>query len=233
VKIGYSKVRTPRYTLFVKEMIPAVQRLDTILRAEEEWHGLEYRKKFRMVVLDEKKHMKRFVPWLKGDGYSVNLGFANLVYIGPNASKSTFGVEPYLKHELSHLLLHQNTTKKKDVFEMQRQGWLTEGTAVCFGGPDFYPTREAFLNACHAAGLSLNRLNESNIMKVPIQEIRLRYAFYGYFIQFLVEHYGLEKMQEYIKSYLNDPAGYQSLFPDIFGDELSSILARFTSYLQS
>ena len=79
----------------------------------------------------------------------------------------------------------------------------------------------------------MNRLNESNIMQVPLQDIRLRYAFYGFFIQFLVEHYGLEKMQEYISSYLNDPTGYISLFLNVYGEELSSILACFSAYLQS
>lgn len=39
VKIGYKKVGTDRYTLFIKEKIPTVDRLDTILKAEEGWHG--------------------------------------------------------------------------------------------------------------------------------------------------------------------------------------------------
>ncbi len=233
IKIGYKKIETEKSTLYIKDMSQgdeAVTRLDEIIAAAEAWHDLAYKEKFKIVVLDKNSNMKRHVPWLKGKGYSVSLGFLNLVYIGPTARKSPYGIETYIKHELSHLLIHQNTPQKKDAFEMQKQGWLTDGIATYFGGPDFYG-KEEFVTACKERGLEFTSLNETNIMNVPIRDLRLRYAYYKYFIQFLVETYGLEKLQEYIKKYLKNPKDYKNLFNEIYLSDLASILDKFSLYL--
>ena len=232
VKIGYKKIETEKCTLYIKDMAQgdeAVYKLDEILTAEEVWHNLKYKDHFKIVVLDKNSNMKRYVPWLKGDSYSVNLGFMNLIYIGPIARRSVYGIVPYIKHELSHLLIHQNTPQKRDVFEMQKQGWFTEGIATYLGGPDFYGKRE-FVSACKARGLELTSLNETNIMDVPIRDLRLRYAYYKYFIEFLVETYGLEQLQEYIKKYLNNPEDYKAIFLEVYQNDLPAILDKFSSY---
>jgi len=233
IKIGYKKIETEKCTLYIKDLVQrdeAVYKLDEIITAEEAWHGLTYKENFKIVVLDESSNMKRYVFWLKGNSSAVSLGFVNLVYIGPNARKSLYGIDTYIKHELSHLLIHQNTPSKKDVFEMQRQGWLVEGIATYFGGPDFYAKAE-FIAACKERGLEFTSLNETNIMNVPIRDLRLRYAYYKYFIQFLVETYGLEKLQEYIKKYLINPREYKNIFLEVYQNDLSIILDKFSLYL--
>ena len=77
------------------------------------------------------------VPLVISYGIKSNI-FINLVYIGRNGRKSEYGLEVFIKHELSHLLLHQNLPQKKDAFEIQNQGWLMEGIATYFGGPNYY-----------------------------------------------------------------------------------------------
>ena len=80
-------------------------------------------------------------------------------------------------------------------------------------------------------GLQFSSLNETNIMDVPIGDLRFRYAYYRYFIQFLVDNYGLEKLQQYIKKYMNDPKDYKIIFIEVYQNDLSTILDKFYSYL--
>lgn len=61
--------------------------------------------------------------------------------------------------------------------------------------------------------------------------IRLKYTYYRYFIEFLIESYGLEKLQAYIKSYLENPQNYAELFPEIYKKELNDVLNDFDVYM--
>jgi hypothetical protein len=163
LKFGYKKIESSKATVYITdhEDENVVYQLDEIILAGENFHGIEFRKRFKIIVLGKESNMKRHLPWLKGSGYSVKLGSLNLIYIGANARNSPYGVGVFLKHEISHLLIHQNTSSGDDNMEILKQGWLAEGVATYFGGPYYYNKHE-FIELWKANGLMYNSLYEEN-----------------------------------------------------------------------
>ena len=83
--------------------------------------------------------MKRFLPWMRGSGYSVKLGSVNVIYIGANARNSQHGIGVFLKHEISHLLIHQNTSSggnNLEILKGDRQNYysirINRQWRICF-----------------------------------------------------------------------------------------------------
>jgi len=234
VKIGYEKIRSGKAIIYITsptEGDSIVYKIDEIIQEEEKFHDLNYTDDFKVVIVNKSSSMKRYLPWLKGSGYSVSFSPANLIYIGPAARKSTYGIEPYLKHELSHLLIDQNTTFKK-ALKIHEQGWFAEGIAEYFSGHSFY-TKNEFLKLCETSGFRFTSLHEKNPLKMSLREIRLKYTYYRFFIEYLIENYGIEKLHQYLKKYIHDPAGYKNLFPEIYSADLDAILNKFNSSLRS
>ncbi len=228
VKIGYQEIASSKATVYIKniqEKDEVLYRLDNIISELEELHDLKYNSSFKIIVLDEDSNMKRYLPWLKGSGYSVSLSFVNVIYIGPAARKSQSGIEWHLKHELSHLLIGQNTTSKNALI-IHEQGWLAEGIAEYFSGHSFYNTSE-YQQLNHYNSNPPMSLQEKNPHKMSFGELKLKYSHYKFFIGFLVNNYGLKKLQDYLKNYLQNPDDYKNLFIEIYNEDLNTILSKF------
>ena len=231
IKPGYKRMEASWARVYMadSETDSSVYRLDEILKEEEAFHGLKFNEKFRIVILGKESNMKRYLPWLNGSGYSIKLGMVNVIYIGPNARTSPYGMEPYLKHEISHLLIHQNASSAKSNFQIQHQGWLTEGVATYFGGPHFYDRHELF-ELWTENGLAFDDLYCENPLEMG-GRFKMKYTYYRFFIDYLISTYGLEQFQSYLRMYIRDPKKYQSIFMDVYGKDLSDILSGFKTYM--
>ena len=232
VKIGYKKIESAKATVYITdfENENVVYTLDEILREEEKFHNLQFKEHFKIIVLGKQSNMKRYLPWLIGSGYSVKLGSLNVIYIGSTARNSPYGIEVYLKHEISHLLIHQNTPSSSNNMEMLKQAWLTEGIATYFGGPHYYE-KENFVELWKRNGLSFDDLYMENPHNMHKSIIRLKYTYYRFFIEFLITTFGIEKFQAYLKSYINNPKNYKLIFLETYNEELSEILQKFHKYM--
>jgi len=231
LKIGFEKIESSKATVYITEYDgeSIVYRINELLLEVEDFHGIKFQDKFKIIILGKESNMKRFLPWLSGTGYSVKLGFLNVIYIGSTARNSPYGIEVYLKHEISHLLIHQNALSSENNFEIQKQGWLAEGVATYFGGPHFY-AKEEFVRLWTDKGLTFNNLYEENPLAMN-KSFVLKYTFYRFFIEFLIDTYGLGNFQSYLKKYIETPKIYKHLFADVYDAELNEILAKFSSYM--
>lgn len=230
LKIGYEKITSPKATVYISELSvrdSVVYRMDEILREEEKFHALHYVDNFVIIILNENSDMRRYLPWIRGSGYSVSLSLANVIYIGPAARKSSSGIEPFLKHELSHLLMDQNTSFAK-AMKIHEQGWFTEGVAEYYSGRYLYSKSEFFALA-KKNGISFTSLYEKNPLKMSAAEAKLRYSYYRFFIEFLVDNYGIEKLQGYLKRYINNPDAYKDYFVEIYSKDVEVILQEYKS----
>ena len=235
VKIGFKAYKVDHLKVFVhKVMEQKVSGIDfdEILNHIEETHGLEFQKSIRIVVLDENSSMKRFVPWLKGSGFSVQLGYLNLVYIGSIGVQSPYGIEVYIKHELSHLIISHNTSPKRKLFEMQRQGWLSEGLAGYYGGPVFHSKQE-FLELCNLYNDEIIDLPLRNPLQIPKEQHTFYYSYYRLFVSYLVEFYGPDKIKDYLAQYIEEPQDYQAYFATVYDSSEKELMQRFKQYLQN
>ncbi len=232
LKPGFTKLHVPGAKVFIKD--PAggdsvLYRLDDILLEAENFHGLEYQEKIRIVVLNHGANMQRYLPWMRGSGFSVSLSAVNLIYIGPNARRATVGIGPHLKHELSHMLVDQNTTFKTALV-LHEQGWLVEGLAEVFSGHKFY-TKTEFLDLCRRKGIRFSGLQEQNPLSMSFGDLRLKYTYYRLFATFLLDSYGLDAIQDYLLKYLERPGDYRNLFAEIYSRDLEEILGEFDASL--
>ena len=84
---------------------------------------------------------------IKTKGKSVIMITGDVIYIRPQ--KRPYPIGQYLKHELSHCLLFQNTNLSA-ARKMRMQRWVVEGTAVAVGGPR-YMSRSEFAERLHRA----------------------------------------------------------------------------------
>jgi len=234
IKSGFRKIESSKATVYITEFNDenVVYKLDEILQEEEEFHGIGFKKKFKIIILGKESNMKRFLPWMRGSGYSVKLGSVNVIYIGANARNSQHGIAVFLKHEISHLLIHQNARSGSNNMEILKQGWLSEGVATYFGGPHYYDKAE-FLEVWTEKGLTFNNLYEENPLEMDGSIFRLKYTYYRFFVEFLIETYGLEKLQAYLKSYIINPKNYKIIFPEIYDEELKEILQKYNAYMNS
>jgi len=232
IKPGFDRIESSKATTYItrNEGDSVVYAMDEIIKEAEAFHDLRFKKRFKVIILGSKSSMKRFLPWLRGSGYSVKIGYANLIYIGANARTSPYGVRVFLKHEISHLLLHQNMASGRDNLRIVDQGWLTDGVATYFGGPQYYEKNE-FVASWEANNLAFDSLHEQNPLTMDRSMRALKYTYYRFFVQFLIDTHGLGKFQAYLKEYLRTPLDYKMLFPKVFGDDLNGILKKFDSYM--
>lgn len=231
IKIGYQKINSSKATIYITDMTEkdsVVFHINEIILEEEKFHNLKYLDDFRIIILNRESNMKRYLPWLKGSGYSVSLGIANVIYIGPTARKSSTGIERYLKHELSHLLIDQNTTFEKGK-QIHDQGWLAEGIAEYISGHSFYSKNE-FIELCRRNNFQFTSLNEQNPLNMSLQEVKFKYTYYRFFIEFLVSNYGVDKLQNFLRKYINQPLDYKNIFIDVYSNNLDEILKLFNSH---
>ena len=232
IKSGYTKIASEKATIYISDITQrdsVVYHIDEIIQEEELFHDLNFVDEFKIIILNQDSNMKRYLPWLKGSGFSVSLSLVNVIYIGPTARKSVTGMEPWLKHELSHLLIDQNTTFKK-ALKIHGQGWLTEGIAEYFSGHHFYNKHE-FVELCKRNNIQFTSLFENNPLKMTFAELQFKYTYYRFFIEFLAKKYGLDTLQVYLREYLKNPDDYKTLFIEVYKSDINELLKQFQSSL--
>jgi hypothetical protein len=233
IKAGYEKISSPFATVYITKMTDkdsVVYKIDQLLHEEENFHNLTYKDEFKIIIVSEESNMKRFVPWLAGSGYSVSLSLINVIYIGPIARKSTDGIKRYLKHELSHMLIAQNTTFEKGRL-IHEQAWLSEGMAEYYSGHQFYSKSE-FINLCRMKNFQFNSLSQKSPLDMSLNELKFNYTYYGLFIEFLINHYGTGKFHQYLTTYIENPEDYKDHFITIYESKLTEILNLFKHSLK-
>ncbi len=233
VKTGFEKIESSGAVVYFKDFGGQIteSRIEELILETEVLHDLKFRKRFKIIVTGTDDNMKRYLPWLKGSGYSVKLGFVNVIYIGPTGRNSPFGIEVFIKHEMSHLLIHQNVSSARNNYIILEQGWLAEGIATYFGGPCYFEKKE-FGVLWKDQGMAYDNLYKENPLKMDKNLIRLKYTYYRFFIEFLVESYGLNKLQTYLKKYILDPGNYENFFPEVYLENMSEILSGYSSYME-
>ncbi len=232
IKPGYEKIKFSRGMLYIKDITgkdSIVFRIDKIIEAEEKFHDLRYQDDMKIFIVNRDGSMKRFLPWMGGAGYSVSLSMANLIYIGPKARNSKAGPGPHIKHELSHMLIDQNTSLE-NALEMHEQGWFVEGIAEYFSGHTFY-SREEFKEVCRRYKFEFDGLMEKNPLKMKGKELLFSYSYYKYFIEYLCITNGEQKLRQYLKRYIQKPGEYKELFREIYGTDLKNLLTGYKKFL--
>jgi hypothetical protein len=170
------------------------------------------------------------LPWMyPGPPAGVALLTGDVIYLNQdNLERRKANKIDYLKHELIHELMDQNSRIWHSV---KFPHWLEEGAAGFYGGP-YYMSRSEFLeqwrthHLIHAAG------GKDLYSNLDPQDPKFNYTLYRYFVEYLVKTYGRTAFQSYLHGYLLEPDHYQTIFRDQYGKAMEDVIRDFEGTLK-
>ncbi|MFH1313498.1 MAG: hypothetical protein ABIJ00_09795 [Candidatus Eisenbacteria bacterium] len=189
--------------------------IDGIVRDVESFHGLEFRKPLRVILTGSTSDRWRFT-WTRGAGlYASRTGS---VVALPSALPQSEGGNflGLLRYGLASAILFQNTSFSG---RSMLPKWLVEGLPAHYASPGEDNTRQEFLRLA---------VDESYYFDIPgadyqIQRIpaKARDGFvameYRYFLEYLVDRHGIDRVMEYARRLLEEPGLAGPLFHQVFG----------------
>jgi hypothetical protein len=248
VKPGFTEVVSERYTLiYPKGMtLPSeYAALDDLLSEVERLHRLTFIKQLRFVICTTQGQYNRFAL---AHGRACAIQTGTVIYLGPEIQQATYppqvslhdqqllltpnptktprDLTSFVKHELSHALIYQNTSLIK-AFKIDR--WFEEGLAVYFGNAHHYYQDEAFKTLAIAQGFFFDLLNNDAEPEGIPNDIKyfFMYGAYAEFMGYLIETYGLDKVLDFCHVYINTPDQQEELFSTFFAVSPHEALEQF------
>ena len=226
VKVGFKKINYNRSVIFYPENMPIdsdYRSVDSLMDETEKFHRLKFKKKVKVIICATKAQYHRFSTQRSP---LCTMFTGTVIYINPTVKKTNRDLKSFLKHELSHAVIYQNTTILK-ASKMKR--WISEGLAVFYGNSHHYFQGKDFLKLAVDKGYFFEFIKKrGNLSHIP-KDIRylFEYAEYQYFIQYLVENYGSDLFFKFIHQYLLEPELEKKLFKKIYQLELLDVFQKF------
>lgn len=224
---GYATLRFSRVRVITRDparLSPAYQHLDDITARLESTHGLRFRKRVNLMVLNNLFELYRFSPWMARAPGAFAYASGDVVLI-TSKKRLRNSLEEYLAHELSHSLVYQNTARFQGL-TLHRQRWVIEGVATCFGGPYYY-TENEFRRRLRDVRLTPTASGRDLYGDFPRRDPGFRYTLYRFFIQYLIDRYGQEAFRSFLGLYLAHPRNYPQIFIRVFHQDLPTALRDF------
>src|SRR5205085_8483477 len=217
LKFGYNHVGYARADIYVGEHSPVSNDyglVDRMMNEAEVFHGLSYRRRVRVIECKDWRACGRSLPWmgnLHGLG-GVTLATGDAIYITPKLKEKAFSVAEFLRHELSHALISQNTSMLSSL-KLNEQPWFNEGLAVSFGRQSSYVKRAEFLT--RAKQIDLTDYLDPAKRAVPWDQ-RFAYPTQRYFIEYLRARFGEERFRQFLRKNIGQPVAWRATFADVF-----------------
>jgi hypothetical protein len=227
---GYAAIESRR----AKLLYPAgttpqtdLRELDEILERAERFHGLKQLRRVTVVWVRDWNDFDRFLPLPRRRlmaGVTVFAG--RVVYITPKAAERGLDSHEFIRHELSHALLHQRMSVSAG-FCAARQEWLLEGLAVSFAAQKSFVTPSEFLARARGETLLpiIDPAERSEL--AGLIDYRFAYQSWRYFLEYLMEDRGRDAFQRFLSAYLARPEAYQEIFAARYGLAFDDEIRRF------
>ncbi len=224
IKLGFERLESERAAVIYPqgENLPADYRaLDRLMADAETFHGLNFRKPVAVIICASSAQYRRFSTQRSP---LCTMATGTVIYVNPTIRATGRDVEGFLKHELSHAIIYQNTTPWK---ALKLSSWATEGLAICYGNPHHYYSGPEFARLAEDYFLDIfdgmHRLDE---IPADIRYLFL-YAEYRSFLEYLIARDGLDKFLEFMLAYKDEPKLEEQLFAEMYGAELRELFGEF------
>jgi len=211
-----------------------LEEIDQLTPHVEAFHELKFLHKPRIFIFKDNKdyHQRslsqaRFCAFYNGD-----------LVISPwalkEAEKGEISLEIYLKHELSHSLIFQHTGL---IRAFRYPHWLLEGIAMYSSnqmGTSWYPSK-AETWSCIRNGNFLSpkyyKTRKEDQIRLDVgRRITFIYSEFACIVDYLVEHYGRDKLISYMKGLISD-GGHDKVFEEIYGIEFDTCMQEFKEFV--
>jgi hypothetical protein len=230
---------------------PAYLGLDSLLSAAEDFHRLQYKKPITIVISATALQHKRFSM---SGGHANTIQTGTVIYVNPSINNALYPPEirlrksdlfftqtkgnikrdlrSFLKHELSHALLYQNTTLAK---ARRVKSWLEEGLAVYFGNPHHYYHGEELRKLAIGRDYFFDLFDDQKDAYFVPPEIKyyFKYGIYGAFMEYLIDTNGISTVIDFTHEYIVAPQEERGLFQSHFRTTMDSALLDFRKSLEN
>jgi hypothetical protein len=241
IKPGYETFSAKTYTVYYPagtELPEYYKSLDTYLAETSEQFTLPLKQHIRLIRTD-KSSLQKYLPWMKTDGLGgVALQTGDVLYISfEQIAEREFNEEEYLRHEVVHLMHHQNSNMV-NAFNAGKVTYLSEGVPFYAGGPRFF-SRDEFIKNVKKAKLEETTEGDAiytadafaALDEQSAERYKISHMLYGEFIGYLIATYGQEKFNAFNHEYLKTPSIHRQLFEEQYGKKLEVVLQEFEEKL--
>jgi hypothetical protein len=211
---------------------PAYRQIDRFIAEAEVDHRLAMQKRVTVVECRNWDDFGRFMPLIRGRTVgAVTLATGSVIYVTPRLAEKHYDTAEFLRHELSHALIHQNTPLVRG-WRMERQAWFFEGLAVAFGWQKSYLSEQEFIERAATADLTRFIGPPSNELPQP-PDMRFCYPAWRYFLEYLMRTRGRDAFQFLLAGFMENPDAVRATFAHVYGESLAQAAARFQREVRS
>lgn len=230
IKLGLRSKKLGKATIYtsnIYELNPIYDFVEEHMTQAEKLYQLKYSNHVNIYVATSKGEFDRWTPpWINTGVGGVSLYIGNTIYINPEPiKKNNYNEEEFLKHELVHNLIAQNSAFLTS-FIFESQEWFVEGTSTYFGGPRYMNENE-FRTMMRNNTLVYDDKSSKLFTNLDQKDYKFKMMIYSYFIQFLIEEYGDNRFTDFMKKYLDTPGSYKILFYEAYGKPFELIIEEF------
>ncbi|MDD5061628.1 MAG: hypothetical protein PHN44_05035 [Candidatus Marinimicrobia bacterium] len=233
--VGFKKIKLPHSFGYVQNRAEFRDwsAFDTLITPVEKAHQIKFRNKPQFFIFRDSVAYKRLSP--------SRTRFCAIptrrIFIAPwsvkEAAAGIISLEIYLKHELSHILIYQQTGFIR-AFRFPK--WLLEGIAVYSAnqmGTGWYPKKTETYNYIRQGNfMSPGDYKTHRAARASIN-VKNRAAFiyceFACIVDYLIETHGREKFQNYIQR-LFTTKDYARVFEQIYGIDFDYFIAEFRAH---
>jgi len=237
VAIGFERLEFPSLIVYVQNgaVFNDWSGFDTLTVPVERFHKLKFLKKPEVFVFRDSLSYIRHSP--STARFCAFPG--GRLFIAPwslkEASTGKISLEIYLKHELSHVLIFQQTGM---LGAFRYPKWLLEGIAMYSAnqmGTTWYPSKTETYNYIRQGNFMPPgdyKTHREKRTKINVDaRIAFIYSEFGCIVDYLIESYGREKFQAYMEGlFIN--GNHDEVFKKIYGIDFVRFLEDFKTHIQ-
>ena len=202
------------------------QQMDALIAEAETFHRLKMPDRIAVIAARTWTDFHLQAPWQRGNAIgALTLQTGTVIWITPKIAGKHFDTAEFLRHELSHAILDQNTTLWRG-HKLNRQPWLYEGLAVDFGRQKAYLTDDEFLFRAQTKSLA-------PVFDGRSTDMRFNYVAWRFFVEHMIHTRGRDRFQEYLLRVMQDPDQARPLFPESFGLSFDDAVREFQARVRS
>jgi hypothetical protein len=203
----------------------AYQQLDSLIQEAEAFHRLKMPDRITVIALRSWTDFHLQAPWQRGPVAGLTLQTGTVIFITPKVGEKHLDTAEFLRHELSHAILDQNTTLWRG-HKLSRQSWLSEGLAVDFGRQKAYLSEQEFFARVRTGAVAPAFHGDNS-------DMRFNYVAWRYFLEHMIHTRGRDRFQDYLLRVMQDPDDARGLFPEYFGISFDDAVQEFEARVRS
>lgn len=222
IKPGYTHFTLHRADIYYPSgttLDESYRQLDSYIDEAEIFHRLKMPDRITVIAPRKWTDFHLQAPWQSGPVGALTLQTGTVIFVTPKIAEKHFDPAEYLRHELSHAILDQNTTLWRG-HKFNRQPWLYEGLAVDFGRQKSYLTEDEFIARAQTQPLA-PAFNGDN------SDMQFNYVAWRYFLEYLIRSHGRDKFQDYLLRVMQNPDEARAVFPEFFGGPFDGAVLEF------